>query len=420
MYVRRRAANESLEDWTMRHAIPVVLLSLFLAGCFPEEWADVSPDGKALIVSSTSSSGFGEGVFWLAIDEKEAKRLADFGWCPKFSPDGRFCAFMGADRESEKQVNLVLYDLDTDTKRVLRSWPLDEEKATPYLLLSWKPDAKEIACVVWWLIQKPGGSSGDLEQKTELHIINVETGEDREYKGNVGINCSWSPDGRHLAFYRFETAGVESEDRLHPGGISLGSLQIMQNGREEDAAGLLLNPYASVSWLSDDRVLFIAPKLSLPCSKGTLSDVQEAVFVYDLVTKGVTELWETRGVTWEQGYSFLRVSPDRQRFLFGLKAREEAGKSGVVGSSDTALWCYDLSSTRKRMIAEKVSAAYPFWLANDRVGYFEDKDTIIIADIDEKSGVVSKRTLNLSELLKSLQPATEPAVEQGTQPAEGE
>lgn len=382
----------------MKRKILAIFVIALLVGCYPEQWVDVSPDGKAIVFSDARAEH--EGVFWLTLDGKEVKRLADAGWCAKFSPDGRYCVFTGWNPQSEEQIDFVLYDLATDTRKVLRSWKnLENERL--FILPSWRPDGKEIAYVLWRI-----GEKGE-KQRTELHIINLETESDRLIQNSVGIHCSWSPDGERLAFYRSELAGPDLPERY-----ALGSLWISEEGSTRAVAGILLDPYADVTWLSNERVLFVSPMVSLPSSEPEKDDMEEAIYVFDLTTKTVGPLYETKGISWRALSSCLRLSPDRRRILFGIHTETPTDK--------VTLWSYNLAKAQKTKIADEVGDGYPFWVTNDKVGYFESEDKIVIAEIDEKSQVVDKQTLDLEELLAPLQPETEPRPKPAPQPAEGE
>jgi len=382
----------------MKRKVLAIFVIALLVGCYPLQWVDVSPDGKALIFSDPR-----EGVFWLTTDGKEVKRLADNGWCAKFSPDGRYCVFMaGWDPNSDqppKQIDFVLYDLTTDTRKVLRSWK-NLENESLFILPSWRPGSEEIAYVLW---RKEKQGEGP---QTELHIINLESESDRLIQNSVGIPCSWSPDGKRLAFCRSEFKGPDLPERY-----ALGSLWISEEGSTRAVAGILLDPSAHISWLSNDRILFVSPKVSLPCSEREKNDMERAVCVFDLATKTVGPLYETKGISWRALSSCLRLSPDRRRFLFGTYTGTPPNK--------VTLWSYNLSNSRRTKIAESVGDGYPFWVTNDKVGYFEGEDKIVIAEIDDNSQVVAKQTLDLEELLAPLQPETQPEAKPAPEQPEG-
>jgi len=90
----------------------------------------------------------------------------------------------------------------------------------------------------------------------------------------------------------------------------------------------------------------------------------------------------------------------------------------MVGlSGSVRLWCYDFASSGKTMVVEAEMDAYPFWVTNSRVGYFEDEDKIVIVDIDEKPEPVVKQILDLDKLLGPLRPQEQEASTTSTKAA---
>jgi hypothetical protein len=217
----------------------------------------------------------------------------------------------------------------------------------------------------------------------------------------VGIHCGWSPDGKRLAFYRCE--GELFPER----GLGLGSLWISEEGRTEPVVGVMTDPYADITWLSNDRILFVCPKMSLPCSEREKNDVQEAVFTYDLVTRSVGLLQQTEGLSWKQLSSFLRLSPDGRRLLYGT-ARDEGGTASKGapafggGSPVLTLWCYTFATSQRTKLAEGIHDTYPSWVSDREVGYMQDDHTIVIATVDENAVVRETRTLDLNDLLANV------------------
>lgn len=389
--------------WVLLGVLLVSLAPPVLVGCIPDKWVGVSPDGQSLVLSI--GEGGEEGVYWLTLDGKHVKRLADHGFYPKFSPDGRYCSFAGPilNSEGEQEMALVLYDLAAERQTVLRSWEEEEESL---IWATWKPDGTEIAYVLLRMAEPQG---------TLLHVIDVQTKNERRVGDDVGLHCAWSPDGERLAYYQAEAKGfIDSEHAV------LGSLQVLEGGHSRAVAGVLFDPGADVAWLTNDRILFVSPRMSLPASEREKNDVRQAVCVGDLVTRTVAPIYETIGISWHSFSSGLRLSPDRRRFLFGtLLPRVEEQPQG---EERVTLWCYSLSTSKKEVLVPSISSveAYPFWVDDSQVGYFEDENTIAIAQIDEESKVVSTRTLDLEKLLTPLQPEAEPAPEPEAESAEGQ
>ena len=386
-----------------------VLVMLILPGCFPEEIVDVSPDGQTILFSQLENEG---ALFLLPIDGKEAKLLTNKmgAWCPRFSPDGRFCVFEGL---AEDEQQLVLYDLERNSSKVLRSWKKPEEGDVYLIYPYWKPDGKEIAYVSW--------ETGASDLITKLYIISPETLEERLVEETVSLYCSWSPDGEQLAFFRFETTTDWHSESF---GANLASLMILGEGKKQAraVAGMMNHPFAQVDWLSNDRILFTAPKLTLPKAFLNEDDLRQIAHVYDLTTETVAPIDRIGETVWGNSiFSCLRLSPDRKRLLYStFNPGLEDTTSG--GSGRTTLWCYDFAarSHSKRKIAESVwDKVYPFWVTNNKVGYFSNKGrTIILAELDDDEEVVSESELNLEELLAPLIGEKEAEAKEEVQPKE--
>ena len=398
----------------MKRSVILVVSVVVLAGCYPEEWMDVSPDGRALVYS-----GGDAGVFWLTVDGKQSRRLGALGWNPKFAPDGRHCVFQEVKevKPDGQRADLVVSDTTDGTKEVLRSWSGDDVGESLYVMPSWHPDGKEIAYVLWKFVKKEGEGSGEPDQQTELRVVDAGTGEDRLLFTNVGIHCRWSPDGKMLALFRSAPEGEYLGEQM------LGTMEILdrETGEVKHTAGILFNPYADLAWLSNDRVIFVSAMLSLPASGRSKDDLQEAVHVYDLVTNSVAPIYETAGISWRQFSSCLRLSPDRRRVLYGTHDPSAKGPPSVDygPSGKVSLWCYEFSRSRKVLLADSVADAYPFWLDDDRIGYFEGEGKVVIADIDDEGKVTGTRPLDLSEVLAPLLPSEAPGSQPaGTAPAE--
>lgn len=375
----------------MKPALPLFVIALaMLTGCYPEDWAEVTPDGKALVTSNMQ-----KGVFWMTLDGKQCKRLGRAGWNPKVSPDGRYCVFTewGEDAKSPSHCDFVLYDLASDARTFLRSWKVDQAKdEAVFILPSWRPDGKEIAYVVWRFC-KSGPHNYDPLQFTELRVVNIENHNDRNIDDRVGLFSSWSPDGARLAFMRSIETGTA---QLPKECATLGELRTMlRDHSTKPVAGLVFNPYCHLSWLSNDRIMFGSIGIPLPASQQDWNDPREAAFVADVNLGTIKRIDATLGMSWRAFSSVLRVSPDRQRFLYGEVDPNSSTGPGPENKV-VKLWCYNLAESKRAFLCEFKADAYPFWITNTKIGYYEDKDTIIIASIDDKDHLVVERKIDLT------------------------
>jgi dipeptidyl aminopeptidase/acylaminoacyl peptidase len=103
---------------------------------------------------------------------------------PEPSPDGRFVAYLRGAIDDLDRVDLMLFELETDTLRRLTG-AAGCQITTP----AWSPDGRRLA----YTCERPGFY--------ELFVIDVETGQERQvtYLGHDVEDYAWSPDGTRLA-----------------------------------------------------------------------------------------------------------------------------------------------------------------------------------------------------------------------------
>jgi Tol biopolymer transport system component/DNA-binding winged helix-turn-helix (wHTH) protein len=117
---------------------------------------------------------------------------------PRWSPDGRFIAFMSWDNT---YLERKIYIVPADGGAPLLLLSGDSQPTDP----TWSPDGKSIAY----------GGAAQVES-AEIHILNLETKQSRSIPGSQGMfSPRWSPDGRYivaessdaqkLLLYSFET-----------------------------------------------------------------------------------------------------------------------------------------------------------------------------------------------------------------------
>jgi len=153
-----------------------------------DDWSPAfSPDGQSI---AFRRDGEGQGIFVMGATGESAHRVADFGFNPAWSPDG-------------KELVVATEGLTDPTSRATRSqlWRIDvvsgEKKQIPMkqddaVQPSWSPHGKRIA--FWGL---PTGTG-----KRVLYTVAVEGGEATALNDDNFFNwCPvWSPDGRYLYF----------------------------------------------------------------------------------------------------------------------------------------------------------------------------------------------------------------------------
>jgi len=134
----------------------------------------------ALVVKKGTGSEIGI-VNFDGTDYVEITRTNSITLSPRFSPDGRYLAFMSY---KNKNPHLFIYDVKTGSTRLLSS--------TPGLNLpgSWSPDGKMILATL------------SVDGNEEIYAIEVATGKRKRltYNQDIDVSPVFSPDGKSIAF----------------------------------------------------------------------------------------------------------------------------------------------------------------------------------------------------------------------------
>ena len=169
-------------DWTQ--ATRVQLTDQAGTEIFPS----LAPDGKSFVFAAKTERGDYD-LFLQRIGDKRARSITQDSTAhdtqPAFSPDGERVAF-----RSERGAGGGIYVMSAGGENVRR---IADFGFHP----SWSPDGKEIVVSKW------GKELPDVRRGTpsELWIISVETGAKRLLIGNDAMQPVWSPDGKFIAFW---------------------------------------------------------------------------------------------------------------------------------------------------------------------------------------------------------------------------
>ena len=354
----------------------LLVFALALAGCYPEERIDIAPDGKTALLSVG-----GKGVYRVHVEDGRSEEICKTGYNAVLSPDGKRFVMQTRDGDT---VKLVLHDSGSKTSKALYSH--QDEKNKNYIIVpSWRPDGKQVAFVRF-------STHSEGRFRSELHVIDLDSGADHKVAEQVGMHCAWSPGGDKLAYYRAE---LPEENRLcEP---TFGSLSIYGEQKSEDVCHVILDFSADVTWLAEDRVLFMSPLITFPCRSPRKIPV--GVFAYDLATKGIAQILQSDKLNLGGYYSPIRLAPDGKRFLFGLYDEHEKGAPNLREQEPMgriSLWCYDFDAAESFMLVESVSAACPAWAGPDKVWYFESPAKLALLEINGSQSVVKTRALDLA------------------------
>ncbi len=341
-------------------------------GCYPEEWADVAPDGEHLTVASLE-----KGLFYVSTDGEEVRRLAHNGWNPRISPDGRYCAFTSfvPNAEEPKHGRFTIYDLETDSAFHISSVPLGERNEGAFFWPAWHPDGSRLAYVKWTFREETS--------LTELRLRDLEERTDELLAENVGFHAAWSPDGTQLAFLQTDEPIRDVDE------FAMGRLVVAEGEEMRSYAHVAYDCTGQVAWLSEERLLFGARALGLPATEVDVRKLSQAAYVLDLAEDTVVAIEATRGMEWHQWTSPLRASPDARRLLFGRRA---------AGADQMDVWCYDFESGQATQIIESSADGYPFWVSQDEVGCVAEEETIGFLTLDEENQVTGRRRLSLEQV----------------------
>jgi eukaryotic-like serine/threonine-protein kinase len=152
------------------------------------DWSPAfSPDGQSI---AFRSDGERKGIFVMGATGESARRVADFGFNPAWSPDGKelLVATEGVTDPSQRATRSQLWRIDVTSGEKKQITMNQDDAVQP----SWSSGGKRIA--FWGL---PAGTG-----KRVLYTAPAEGGEARALNDDNFFNwCPvWSPDGRYLYF----------------------------------------------------------------------------------------------------------------------------------------------------------------------------------------------------------------------------
>ena len=154
------------------------------------EYADFSRDGQRIAYVTGEEGITGVQNLWTSqIDGSRKVQITKpplLVQLPRWSPDGRWIAFMGKDPGQAWRVRVV----SVDGGSYAPVTPVNNEEGAP----TWSPDSNQVAF---------GGMAQPRERTTGqlvIHILNLKTHQLSDVPGSEGLwTARWSPDGRYIA-----------------------------------------------------------------------------------------------------------------------------------------------------------------------------------------------------------------------------
>jgi Tol biopolymer transport system component/DNA-binding winged helix-turn-helix (wHTH) protein len=321
-----------------------------IAEVFPRSWALCtslawSPDGNSLVISDRDTPEEPTGLFLLAIDTGEKRKLtsppspaiwdSSGDTCPSLSPDGRTLAFS---RTVEAKADLYLLAVSDGLKVVGEAKRLELGKLSGYAP-TWTEDGREI---VFWNNSQSGlwridvsGSAGRSAEPQRLAAL-----------GEYAIEAAISRRGHRLAYSSFSTHS--SIWRIAaPGGTK---------ANEVKSAGSVNRATPFIYSTRDDLAPEFSPDGKRIAFMSNRSGNWE-IWVCDSDGSNPVQLTSFRG-PW---VTFPRWSPDSRRIAFD---------SDAEGESD--IWVTSASGGKpKRMTTDPANDGNPSWSRDGRWIYFD-------------------------------------------------
>ena len=366
-----------------------------------DEQPAFSPDGQRIAFRSERSGG---GIFVMGATGENVRRVADFGFNPAWSPDGR-------------ELAMVTESLEIPWGRTAESrlWAVNVESGERRLITecdamqpSWSPDGKRI---VFWGIEFAAASS-----QRDLWTVGSD-GTNTKPDGAVRLtndphldwSPTWAPDGNGLYF---------SSSR--GGTINLWHLPVdPASGRARGEATPLTAPSSWVGWLSvshrGDRLAFVDRNARTTVHRAPYDPVRgeiagpvlpiplgttEVYDRFDLSPDGESVLFSNSGVPQHlfiaraDGSEFRQLTDGPQRDRQATFSRDGQWIAFQTNRfpSDIGLIRADGSGLRPA-VSDRTSAWYPTWSPDGTRLVVGSQDGPYILDVHATSGPGSTRPL---------------------------
>lgn len=250
---------------------------------------------------------------------------------PRFSPDGRYVAFLMPTPHDNEKTTLIIASTDGKTDAV-------EVAAGVAIGYDWRPDSKAIAYV------KQDGDPilGAVEER----VLVADTG-----------------------VIPTEAANPTADDTV---------CTRRSTGATRQFAGTLFQPLMSVQYGPDGRVLFSSAAATIPTTE--LDEPRSSLFCYDRLTGTVTDILPAalRSQA-SENINYFRLSPDGKRLLVPLESNRFA-----IYELGTKQVQYPLR-TEEGFGDDDLPELLPSWKSNDQITCLVSETSHFLAGTDGKS-----------------------------------
>jgi len=246
---------------------------------------------------------------------------------PRFSPDGRFVAYLCHTVVEGKQGEDAFALWASPAQGEPKAVRLAENVAIGY---AWRPDSRAVACIAL---------AGDLGEQKLVGTLNVVEVADA--------------DGSLLA--KPAEAGADAD--------------FVASAEPAQRAGVVFNGLAAAAYLPSGRLLFTSVKGRLPMSV-VEGELHASIFVYDDVTRTVADILPPAVSGRMGGQAHVDLSPDGKRVLIPL------GTEGFL--------VYTIGETEAQTplpegASPEANAAPPAWVGPDHVACWVNASSSLLA-----------------------------------------
>lgn len=325
---------------------------------------------------------------------KETKGLMAIYTCPTWSPDGEWIAFY---RLLLPDKALGVYAIPAEGGEMCLLASIDNETSTMpgSARLSWSPDSRELAFVLW---------KGEDARDMDIHIVSMQANQMRPFTADHNDNSfpSWSSDGKKIAYNSRKGIWLGDSSRTwvkpvnggeaftmgeyinapvvwSPDGKMIASTGFAPDSRK---MGFVAAPVDSQGRISGAPILLKEEELNVMkrilhwTSDGKLlllrEDYQESLSVVDLTNGGITLLDDTQlifeGIQWSPDGRriFLPYGKDRRFGFLNIDSNEfnelhlenlDAITGGAVLSPDGEMIAF--SAIERESLTELAEAIVP-------------------------------------------------------------